>query len=105
MAAEANKRALAKRVSNVEAALKAMAEAIDATRKSSGQVHDNAVMLEQLRGRVDQLHLRIDALCSRLDSQDARAESRLLAVDAQLRELPAIIERGLLAALRDVEDD
>ena len=65
----------------------------------------HALALEQIKCRIDQLHLRIDALSGRLDSQDARIEARLRTVDAELRELPGVIERGLRAALQEIEHE
>jgi chaperonin cofactor prefoldin len=105
MAPKADRKALAERMSKLEMALDAAAERLAESKCSASAVREQTLVLEQLRSRVDQLHLRIDALSGRIDSHEARAEARLMTVDAELRELPAMIERGMRAALREVDDD
>lgn len=66
------------------------------------------ILIEQVRERVDHFHLRIDTLCGRLDALSSRQDTRdriddlrLAALEAQMQELPAIIERSLRAVLRE----
>lgn len=60
-----------------------------------------ALLLDHLHDRIDQLCMRLDALGSRIDSQQTRLDMRMIMIEAELRELPGMIERGMRAALED----
>lgn len=69
------------------------------------------LLVEQVRSRVDQFHLRIDSLCGRLDAFSNRQEARerlddlrISSLEAQLQQLPNIIERSLRAVLSESND-
>ena len=60
-----------------------------------------ALLLDHLHDRIDQLCLRLDAIGSRIDTQQTRIETRIFMIEAELGELPRIIERSMRAALDD----
>jgi hypothetical protein len=59
------------------------------------------LLLDHIHDRIDQLCVRLDALSSRIDSQQTRFDTRLVVIEAELRELPRMIERGMRAALKE----
>ena len=59
------------------------------------------LLLDHLHDRIDQLCMRLDALGSRLNSQETRVDMRIMMIEAELRELPGMIERGMRAALEE----
>jgi hypothetical protein len=59
------------------------------------------LLLDHIHDRIDQLCVRLDALGSRIDSQQTRFDTRLVVIEAELKELPRMIERGMRAALKE----
>jgi hypothetical protein len=59
------------------------------------------LLLDHIHDRIDQLCVRLDALGSRIDSQQTRFDTRLLMIEAELKELPRMIESGMRAALKE----
>jgi hypothetical protein len=60
-----------------------------------------ALLLEHLSERIDQLFVRLEELGNRIDSQQTRVDTRIVVIEAELKELPRMIERGMRAALAE----